>query len=106
MKKENKEPRDKQGKAHGYWEVYWNNGNLQYKGVYIHGIRYGRHIDYYTNGNINYNEYFIHGYRFGVSKSHKPNSDISYIDYYYYNHFGLYTTLYEIYESTKGKLIL
>lgn len=29
------------GKPHGYWEVYWYNGNIHYKGMYHNGKEVG-----------------------------------------------------------------
>jgi len=42
-------PRNSKGQPHGYWEVYWSNGDLYYKCVYHNGSIIG----YYE-----YNNYF------------------------------------------------
>jgi len=31
-------PKNAKGQKHGYWEVYWLNNVLGYKGVYNNGI--------------------------------------------------------------------
>jgi antitoxin component YwqK of YwqJK toxin-antitoxin module len=33
--KENKSPKNKQGQRHGYWEIYFSNGQLYFRGNYI-----------------------------------------------------------------------
>ena len=34
---ENITPYNEKGEPHGYWEQYWLNGNLAYRGNYING---------------------------------------------------------------------
>ncbi len=42
------------GNRIGYWEVYYNNGNLNYKGNYNNdGQQIGYWEYYYSNGNLN-----------------------------------------------------
>lgn len=38
---QDKRPFNEQGQRHGYWEVYFNDGTLAYKGTFINGKRYG-----------------------------------------------------------------
>lgn len=52
--KESKMVFNENGEFHGYWEVYWDNGNLFYKGIYIHGERHGYWELYYDNGELWY----------------------------------------------------
>jgi len=40
------------GKRHGYWEVYYDNGNLWYKGNYVDGKEHGYWELYHSNGNL------------------------------------------------------
>jgi len=35
MKKEDITPRNENGERHGYWESYWDNGELENKTYYI-----------------------------------------------------------------------
>lgn len=38
----NIQPKNKNGKAHGYWKLYWRQTNkLWYKCSYVNGIVYG-----------------------------------------------------------------
>jgi antitoxin component YwqK of YwqJK toxin-antitoxin module len=37
----NKKPTNEQGQAHGYWEMYFSNGELLFKGNCLNGIKYG-----------------------------------------------------------------
>ena len=47
------------GKKTGYWEYYWNNGQLNCKGNYINGEKDGIWVYYHENGQLwikgNYN---------------------------------------------------
>lgn len=43
-------PKDNNGNAHGYWEVYRPDGNLWYKGNYFHGKTHGYWEGYNRNG--------------------------------------------------------
>ena len=43
----------------GYWEWYYNNGNLSTKGNYTDGKRTGYWEMYYLNGEIMLKEYYI-----------------------------------------------
>lgn len=47
------------GQAHGYWEVYWDNGNLSYKGNYINVKKHGCWEWYYNNGKPRLKEFYI-----------------------------------------------
>ena len=44
-------PKNAKGQPHGYWDVYWWNGELRYKCVFHNGKRIGYEIDYnyYSN---------------------------------------------------------
>ncbi len=54
------------GLKEGYWEHYWSNGNLMYKGNYINNIRNGYCEIYEPNGKLSRKGYFVnnklHGY--------------------------------------------
>ena len=47
------------GQAHGYWEVYWDNGNLSYKGNYSNVKKHGCWEWYYSNGKPRLKEFYI-----------------------------------------------
>jgi len=48
------------GKAHGLWERYWNNGILRYKANYLNGKRHGLCENYdWSNGNLVNIQYHI-----------------------------------------------
>ena len=46
-------PYNENGKPHGYWEDYYDNGNLFYKGNYVDGKPHGYWEETYLN-QINY----------------------------------------------------
>lgn len=48
----NKKSRNEQGQPHGYWEVYYTNTQLSYKGNYINGQECGVWVDYYFDGDL------------------------------------------------------
>jgi antitoxin component YwqK of YwqJK toxin-antitoxin module len=69
---------DAEGNRHGLYEKYWDNGQLRYKGEYIHGIMHGPWIWYNKNGGVwfkaivNKNvptKYYIEYYNDGSIKS-------------------------------------
>jgi antitoxin component YwqK of YwqJK toxin-antitoxin module len=45
---------NEKGNRHGYWEIYWPNGNLMLKGHYNNGTRHGYWEVYYHNGGLWY----------------------------------------------------
>ena len=52
-------PSNNKGQPHGYWEKYWLNANIWYKGNFINGKKYGLWERYLPNGNLFYKKYFI-----------------------------------------------
>jgi antitoxin component YwqK of YwqJK toxin-antitoxin module len=59
--KQDKMSRNKKGQPHGYWECYWPNGELWYKGNYISGKPDGLWESYYSDGQLWYKGNFING---------------------------------------------
>lgn len=49
------------GQKHGYWEVYYPNGTLWYKGNFINDRMNGYWENYYSNGNISGKGNYIDG---------------------------------------------
>ena len=49
------------GDADGYWEIYYSNGQLDFKGTYINGLRHGLWETYLFNGEL----YFKGRYEIG-----------------------------------------
>lgn len=50
---QDKEPINEQGKAHGYWEKYYPNSDIVFKGNYINGeIGFGYYMFRWVNGKI------------------------------------------------------
>jgi antitoxin component YwqK of YwqJK toxin-antitoxin module len=50
---------------HGYWETYWSNGQLWYKGNYINGYKDGYWESYYSNGQLKSKGNYINGNEIG-----------------------------------------
>jgi len=52
-------PTNAKGQQHGYWELYWNNGNLMFRCVYLNGKENG--IDeFYNNDDGKLTEKYYH----------------------------------------------
>jgi antitoxin component YwqK of YwqJK toxin-antitoxin module len=49
------------GERHGYWERYYDNGQLSYKGNYVNGNKHGYWEIYFDNGNLYYKGYYDMG---------------------------------------------
>jgi antitoxin component YwqK of YwqJK toxin-antitoxin module len=49
------------GERHGYWEEYYDNGKLAYKGNYVNGKRHGYWESYYSNGELYYKGFYDMG---------------------------------------------
>jgi antitoxin component YwqK of YwqJK toxin-antitoxin module len=58
--------RDDKGNRHRYWELYWNDEYLMFKGNFNNGVRVGYWERYWSNGNLwskgNYNNGEPDGY--------------------------------------------
>ncbi len=56
---------NEQGQQHGYWEYYYQNGQLWYKGNYHNGSRHGCWESYSQNGELHYKGNYHNGERHG-----------------------------------------
>ena len=63
---QNKTPKNEKGQAHGLWERYWSNGNLEYKGLYVNGKRHGLCESYWSNGKPYYKGSYINDNQIGL----------------------------------------
>ena len=70
------------GEKHGYWESYWNNGNLWYKGNYVDGKEHGYCEVYYFNGNLDYKGTYVDGNRHGYWEYYYDNGNLCYKGFY------------------------
>jgi antitoxin component YwqK of YwqJK toxin-antitoxin module len=59
MKTKDIRPYNDKGERHGYWEKYYLNGNLWYKGNYVNGNRHGYWEWYHDNGQLDSKIYYI-----------------------------------------------
>ena len=48
-----------EGKKEGYWEEYWDNGNIWYKGNFTNDNYHGYWEWHFKNGDIWYKEYHL-----------------------------------------------
>ena len=73
---------DKNNKKTGYWEFYYDNGNLLKKGNYLNGLRNGNWEDYWSNGKLYSKGNYLNDYRegyWGYYSNGKLNSYMVYI---------------------------
>jgi antitoxin component YwqK of YwqJK toxin-antitoxin module len=63
--KQDKAPKNKQSQPHGYWESYYLDGQLWFKGNYINGKKDGWWESYWRNGQLCYKGNCINGKRDG-----------------------------------------
>ncbi len=54
------------GEKHGYWERYYPNGNLNFKGYFNNGKTHGLWESYYQNGDLMYKGSYINDERIGL----------------------------------------
>ena len=59
MKTKDITPYNEKGEPHGYWELYYDNGQLMYKGNYVDGKQHGYWEWYYSNGQLESKTYYI-----------------------------------------------
>jgi antitoxin component YwqK of YwqJK toxin-antitoxin module len=59
MKNKDIKPLNENGERHGYWEDYYSNGQLAYKGNYVNSNRHGYWEVYYNNGQLVNKTYYI-----------------------------------------------
>lgn len=91
-------PINNKGEKHGYWERYRENGNLWYKGCYVHGKAYGYWEWYYANGKLFYKGYYVHNELFGYWEVYRLNGELCTKRY---SHMGL-----EIRQTSKNKFVI
>jgi len=74
-KKEGIKARNVNVERHGEWIVYWDNGQLWYKGSYINNKRHGDWVMYYRSGKLWYNGSFINDKLVGMWKQWNGNTN-------------------------------
>ena len=82
MKTKNIKPYNEQGERHGYWETYYSNGQLSYKGNYVNGKEHGYWESYYDNGQLDYKGNYVNGNRHGYWEEYWSNGQLYSKGYY------------------------
>ena len=68
---------------HGYWEHYYPNGNINYKGNFFNGIAYGYWECYWDNGDIHYKGKYNNGLKDGYWEEYYTYKDVlTYKEFY------------------------
>jgi hypothetical protein len=73
---------DENGKEHGYWESYYENGQLYYKGNYVNGKPHGYWEYYWYNGQLWYKGNYVNGERHGYWEYYYSNGKLCYKGFY------------------------
>jgi antitoxin component YwqK of YwqJK toxin-antitoxin module len=68
MQDKNKTPINEKGEHHGYWETYYNNGRLEYKGLFINSYKFGLHECFFSDGELIYKANYIDNDCYGYHK--------------------------------------
>lgn len=61
------------GEQHGYWEVYFSNGQLGYKGNFVNGKLHGYLEQYYMNGQLRLKGNYVDGQQHGLWEEYHDN---------------------------------
>ncbi len=61
-------PYNEERLPHGYWEIYFDNGQLDYRGEFINGTTHGFHESYWDTGRLFFIGSFDMGKRIGYWK--------------------------------------
>ena len=49
---QDKRPLNEQNQAHGYWEVYYSDGTLHFKGLFVNSDVFGPYESYSEDGSL------------------------------------------------------
>jgi antitoxin component YwqK of YwqJK toxin-antitoxin module len=82
MKKQDIKSYNDKGHRHGYWEEYYRNGRLFFKGNYVSGVEDGYWQVYHTNGQLRFKGKYVNGNRHGHFESYHSNGKLIYKGYY------------------------
>ena len=66
------------GEKHGYWEIYFYNGQLSLKGSYLNDKKHGDWESYWSNGKLSYKGSFLNGEKHGDWESYWGNGKLDY----------------------------
>ncbi len=75
-------PRNAKGEAHGFWELYFDNGKLFYKGNFINGKEDGWFKENHLSGKTDMRGYHINGVRHGLWKEYYRGGNMREKTYY------------------------
>jgi antitoxin component YwqK of YwqJK toxin-antitoxin module len=73
---------DENGKRHGYWEIYHDNGELAYKANYVNGKEHGYWEEYCSNGQLYLKGNYVNGKAHGYFESYYYNGQLHYKGFY------------------------
>ena len=59
---------DSNGKRHGIWESYYENGSLWWRNYYLHGEHHGTWEGYQADGTLKWREHWLHGKLHGLKQ--------------------------------------
>ena len=82
MNSKNITPYNDKGEPHGYWEVYYFNGKLMFKGNYLNGKEHGYWERYCDNGQLWYKGNYVNGNPHGYWEYYYSNGKLYFKGYY------------------------
>jgi antitoxin component YwqK of YwqJK toxin-antitoxin module len=82
MKKQDITPTNDKVEKHGYWERYYLNGQLFFKGNFVNGKAHGYFEWYHSNGQLYFKGNFVNGEQHGYYEEHYTNGKLLYKGYY------------------------
>jgi antitoxin component YwqK of YwqJK toxin-antitoxin module len=65
---QDKRPLNEENKAHGYWEIYYPNGQLQFKGLFVNGDLNGPCESYSEDGSLTLKCNFLNKILYGFGE--------------------------------------
>lgn len=69
-------PLDNEGRRHGAWESFYENGKKNSATYYIHGVKNGHSIVYHPNGNVYYYGEYLNDEKVGVWRTYNEKGEL------------------------------
>jgi antitoxin component YwqK of YwqJK toxin-antitoxin module len=64
------------------WELYYSNGQLNFKGNYVNGKQHGYWESYFSDGQLNYKGNFVNGKQHGYWEEYWSKRELTHKTYY------------------------